>query len=121
MISPLFNPSLLAPELWSEDVLALLLTPPHQDLNVCTIYCSQVFLGLKSHFQHQLLSSSSCIRVPAGPTSSRPAPASTVIPICLTSYALKMETPSKMFHGVEADFSHFRVIEVRTFVHIKDS
>ena len=35
--------------------------------------------------------------------------------------ALEMETPFKMLHGGEADLSHLRVIEVRTFVHIKNS
>ena len=35
--------------------------------------------------------------------------------------ALKMETPFKMFHAEEADFSHLRVIGARAFVHIKDS
>ena len=35
--------------------------------------------------------------------------------------ALKMETPFKMIHGEEADLSHLRVIEAKTFVHIKDS
>ena len=35
--------------------------------------------------------------------------------------ALKMEKPFKMLHGEDADLSHLRVIEARTFVHIKDS
>ena len=34
---------------------------------------------------------------------------------------LKRETPFKMLHGEETDLLHLRVIEVRTFVHIKDS
>ena len=35
--------------------------------------------------------------------------------------ALKMETPFKMLHGEEADLSHVCVIEVRSFMHIKNS
>ena len=35
--------------------------------------------------------------------------------------SLKMETPFKMLHGEQSDFSYLRVIGARTFVHIKDS
>ena len=35
--------------------------------------------------------------------------------------ALKMETSFKMLHGEKADLSHFRVVEARTCVHIKNS
>ena len=35
--------------------------------------------------------------------------------------ALKRETSFKMLHGKEADLSHLRVIEAKTYVHRKDS
>ena len=41
------------------------------------------FVDRMHHFQHQLTSSSVCIRVPAGLAPSRPAPASTAIPSCI--------------------------------------
>ena len=35
--------------------------------------------------------------------------------------ALKRETSFEMLHGKEADLSHLRVLEIRTYVHRKDS
>ena len=85
MIAHLPHPSPI-PKLWSEKVFALLLSPPRQHLNFCTVRCSQVFLDRKHYFQHQLVSSSSFTRVPPGLASSRPAPVPTAVPSCITSY-----------------------------------
>ena len=70
-------------------VLVHMLTP-HQHLNFCIVHCSQDFLGRECHFQHQLISSSLCTRVPTGLASSRPAPACTASPSCITSYACRL-------------------------------
>ena len=78
-----------SPKLWSEKVLALLLTP-HQHLNVCAVHCSRAFLCRNCHFQHQLLSLSLCTCVLAGLASSRPAPAFRAILSCITSYAYRL-------------------------------
>ena len=43
------------------------------------VHCSKVVFCRKRHFQHSL-----CIRMPTGLASSRPAPASTSTPSCIT-------------------------------------